>query len=109
MLGYVIEIIFCEIVNTTLSAARLIKLTSPGIRPIKWILVPLATVSLSIFVTKVLLGLLGVGCAYNALLLTLHISLIVLVYSFLLRLFGCYSFREIAKFLGIRKYILKKT
>ncbi len=109
MLGYVIEIIFCEIVNTALSAARLIKLTCPRIRPIKWIFLPLATVSLSIFITKALLTVLGVGCAYNAPLLTLHITLVIFVYSFLLRLLGCYSFREIAEFFGIRKYILKRT
>ena len=109
MPGYVIEIIFCEIVNTTLSAARLIKLTSPRIRPVKWIFVPLVTVSLSIFITKSFLTVLGVGCAYNALILTLHTALIIFVYSFLLRLLGCYSFREIAKFFGIRKYILKRT
>ena len=109
MLGYVIEIIFCEIVNTTLSAARLIKLTSPRIRPIKWIIVPLMTASLSIFVSKFVLTALGVGSAYNMSHLTLHITVIVFVYSFLLRLFRCYSFREIAEFLGKRKYIPKKT
>ena len=109
MLGYVIEIIFCEIVNTSLSAARLIKLTSPQIHPIKWIFLPLLTVSLSIFISKLMLTLLGVGSAYNMPLLAVHIALAVFVYSILLRLLGCYSFREIAEIFRKRKYVPKRT
>ncbi len=109
MLGYIIEIIFCEIVNTSLSASRLIKLTSPRVRPIKWIFIPLASVSVSIALTKLVLSALGLGSAYNASLLALHITATVLIYSILLRLFNCYSFHEIAEFFGKRKYMQKKT
>lgn len=109
MLGYVIEIIFCEIVNTALSVSRLMKLTSPRIRIVKWIALPIAAVSASVAASRALLSALGFGRALSALSLSVHIALIVFVYSILLRLFGCYTFREIADFFGKRKDIQKKT
>ncbi len=109
MLGYVIEIIFCEIVNTSLSASRLIKLTSPRISVVKWIFFPLMCISASIAATKLVLTAVGIGSAYNTSLLALHITVNVLVYCVLLRLFNCYSFHEIAEFFGKRKYMQKKT
>ncbi len=109
MLGYVIEIIFCEIVNTSLSASRLIKLTSPRISVVKWIFIPLASVSVSIAVTKIVLTSLKMGSAHTTPLLVLHITVNVLIYCVLLRLFNCYSFHEIAEFFGKRKYMQKKT
>ncbi len=109
MLGYVIEIIFCEIVNTALSISRLMKLTSPRIRIVKWIALPMISISASVFVSRALLTLFGMPRAIGALSLTVHITLGVFVYSILLRLLGCYTFREIADFFGKRKYIQKKT
>jgi stage V sporulation protein B len=109
MLGYIIEIILCEIVNTALSISRLIKLTSPRIRIVKWIALPIVSVSASVFTSRAILTFFGMPRALGALSLTLHITLGVFVYSILLRLLGCYTFREIADFLGKRKYIQKKT
>ena len=109
MLGYVIEIIFCEIVNTSFSASRLIKLTSPRISVFKWILLPLAASGVSCALTKLILASLGFACAYNAPLLIAHITVSVLVYSVFLRLLKCYTFHEIAEFFEKRKYLRKKA
>ena len=109
MVGYVIEIIFCEIVNTSLSASRLISKTGLRIDVVKWIILPLASSFVSIWVTRFILSSLGLGCAYGTFMMILHISMCTLLYCTVLRMFRGYFFHEIAEIFGKRKYMQKKT
>lgn len=109
MLGYIIEIIFCEIVNTSLSASRLISVTKPRINIVKWIVLPLVSSISASLLTRLILSFVGLGCAYNTLLLVVHILLNVTLYLTVLRLLRGYFFKEIGEILGKRKYLQKKT
>lgn len=109
MLGYVIEIIFCEIVNTSLSASRLISKTKLRVDALRWILLPIASSFMSIWVTRFIFTSIGLGCAYGALVMSAHILTCALLYCLVLRLLGGYFFHEIAEIFGKRKYVQKKT
>jgi len=109
MLGYIIEIIFCEILNTTLSASRLISLTKLRIDFVKWIALPLASTAASLFLTKLIFGLIGLGSAHNIPLLALHILTVVLIYRGILSVFDRDFLRKIREFFGKGKYLQKKT
>ena len=109
MLGYIIEIIFCEILNTTLSASRLISLTKLRIDFVKWIALPLASTAASLFLTKLIFGLIGLGSAHNIPLLALHILTVVLIYRGILSVLDRDFLRKIREFFGKGKYLQKKT
>ncbi len=103
MLGYVTEIVFCEVINTFLSAIRLIKKVSPEIHPIKWIVLPLCASYTSIFASKSITALLGYGAVESKTLLVVNIFLVIFIYSAILRLFRCYTFKEISVFFAKKK------
>ncbi len=109
MVGYVIEIIFCEIVNTSLSASRLISRSKIRVDVLRWIALPIGASFVSIWTVRFVLSSLGLGFAANLPRLCLHILLAVGLYCVVMRLFSDYFPREMAEIFGKRKYMQKKT
>lgn len=63
--GYVAEILFCEVMNTTMSIAKLIKKTGVRINLLKSVIFPSILAFLSVFATKFVLSLFKAGAIEN--------------------------------------------
>lgn len=86
--GYLFTIYFSEMFNTVFSISHLLSITSPAIRPVKWVVKPLfaivgATTSVYLLLQKC--RLLSYGTALS---ITVHIVLVLAAYLLLLVLLG---------------------
>ena len=107
--GYVIVIYFCEILNAALSIRKLLSCVKIKLKLFSALFLPCACMAGAACITKLIFEFLDIR--YDMMLLTLFVGFIVLlvIYTLLLRCFGCISNDDKTWFLSIFKKSGKKS
>jgi stage V sporulation protein B len=86
--GYVIEIVFCEAVNTAVSVSKLCKIIKIRADPVKNVLVPTVSAALAVFVTKTCRGMFPKSASESGGILFLTVAASGMIYMLLNCLLG---------------------
>lgn len=93
--GFIVELYVCEIINASLSIARMLKVVPIRIGALKEVFLPLICVIGATALSRLILGLAGLSLVWNGPILTLHILLSAAIYLLLLLLTGSVAPSEI--------------
>lgn len=103
MTGFIVELYVCEIINASLSIARLLKVVPIAFSPIRMVVLPLASAVGATALTRLLLLAPSVVLISNSAILFLHIAICILIYLTLLLLTGVVQTEELRAILCIGK------
>lgn len=103
--GFIVELYVCEIINASLSIARLLKVVPIDVGTLREVFLPLICVIGATALARLILSGMGLSLIWNGGLLTLHILLSALIYLSLLLLTGSVKPHEIAAILGKRRKV----
>ncbi len=87
--GYIFVVWFGEVLNCTMSGAKLIKRTEVSLQPIRFFLLPSVSVFLAVIITR---SLTSVSDSLFSLIIALSTS--TLIYLLILRIFGCITIKD---------------
>jgi stage V sporulation protein B len=107
--GYVLVIYICEILNAAMSIRKLLSCVKIKLHLFKMILLPCLCMTGAACMTKLIFTFLNIN--YDAMIVTLFVGFAVLcvIYTVLLRCFGCISDEDKTWFLNIFKKSRKKS
>ena len=104
VLGYIFVIYASNILNTSLSIIRLLRVTKVHLRYLDWILKPILCISASDFIIMFLLNQICIGYFSPMICLVCGIILVCFIYIFLLIQLSCITKDDVKWFNGIFQY-----
>lgn len=92
--GYVFVVWFGEVLNCIMSSVKLSRRTSTTVKFVSWFFVPIASVTVSVALTKQILTLLHGTVATSAFSLIVALAISSLLYLLMLRIFKCITLND---------------
>lgn len=92
--GYVFVVWFGEVMNCIMSSCKLVKRTGAPVKGFKWFVKPALSVTLSVYLTRTLLGYFHGGVGENIFSLMVAFAISTLIYLLTMRLSGCLTLND---------------
>ena len=86
--GYIFVVWFGEVVNCIMSGTKLLKRTKTSLYPFRFFFLPTVSVTISVALTRFF------ATPYNLFSLITSMSISILIYLFILRIFGCITLKD---------------